>query len=172
MKNLVDLSIGKIVASLIAMVFILILVVTGLYVSDKALNDKSSDISIEKVKDDIEEKIEDNKVYVNYITDTEFYEKIDNKESFMVVISRTGCSHCSDYIPLYTKLLNEEKIEGYIVDIIDVEDEIAFLNDLGVRGTPTTLFYENGEEVLSKRIVGSRTYDQLRDLLVEREFIK
>lgn len=43
--------------------------------------------------------------------------KINNKESFVVCISRTTCSHCNDYKPKLRKVANKYKINIYYTDI-------------------------------------------------------
>ncbi len=85
-------------------------------------------------------------------------EKIDNKDSFILVVSREGCPHCAEYLPVLRKVLENNKVTAYLVDIAKFsKEDRTYLNSIAnVSGTPTTLFIEKGEEKsVVNRIVGS-----------------
>ena len=105
----------------------------------------------------------------------ELKEKIDNKDTFILVITRTDCSHCAIYIPRLEKVLKEYELTAYKVEVDTWKDEEK--DDLGdicnVSGTPTTLFIENGEETnTSSRLVGEKTQDQIINRLKAMGYIK
>ena len=56
-------------------------------------------------------------VELNY---NELTTKIENKEDFVVCISRTTCSHCNDYKPKLRKVANKYKINIYYIKIVNI----------------------------------------------------
>ena len=102
----------------------------------------------------------DTNSYLIELNKKELQEKIDNKDNFILVISREGCSHCAEYIPILKNVLEKDKVTAYIVDIAKFsKEDKTYLNSIAnVSGTPTTLFIEKGEETTTmNRIVGSTT---------------
>ena len=102
--------------------------------------------------------------------------KIDNKESFVLCVSRTTCSHCQSYKPKLQKVANKYNIKIYYTDIDTYnKDE---LNDFNSRitfdgGTPVTLFIKNGEEkTTATRIIGDVSSEKIIDKLKKNDFIK
>ena len=88
----------------------------------------------------------DNLVRLSY---DEIMEKIDNKESFILCISRTTCSHCNVYKPKLRKVANKYDIKIYYTDVDkysknDLKDFNSKISFDG--GTPTTLFIKDGKE--------------------------
>ena len=79
----------------------------------------------------------------------EIKEKIDNKESFILCISATYCSHCKEYKPKLKEVSNKYKIDIYYIDFDKYSDEEQNLFRDYISfdgGTPVTLFIKNGEE--------------------------
>lgn len=101
--------------------------------------------------------------------------KINNKESFVVCISRTTCSHCNDYKPKLRKVANKYKINIYYTDIdkynkTDLEKFNKLISFDG--GTPVTIFIKNGEEkTTATRIEGDVSTDKIIDKLKKDDFI-
>ena len=102
--------------------------------------------------------------------------QIDNKESFVLCVSRTTCSHCQSYKPKLQKVANKYNIKIYYTDIDTYnKDE---LNDFNSRitfdgGTPVTLFIKNGEEkTTATRIIGDVSSEKIIDKLKKNDFIK
>ena len=101
--------------------------------------------------------------------------KINNKESFVVCISRTTCSHCNDYKPKLRKVANKYKINIYYTDIdkynkTDLENFNKLISFDG--GTPVTIFIKNGEEkTTATRIEGDVSTDKIIDKLKKNGFI-
>jgi len=105
----------------------------------------------------------------------ELQEKIDAKESFILVISQTTCSHCAEYKPRLKQILANNKIVAYYIekDVLN-DDETAQLNNIAnISGTPTTVFIVNGEEEnTATRIVGSKGNDVIKSRLKAMGYIK
>ena len=94
----------------------------------------------------------------------ELKEKIENKDSFILVVTRTDCSHCAVYIPRLEKVLKDYELTAYQIEVDTwTNEEKDDLSDIcNVSGTPTTIFIENGEEKnTSSRLVGERTQEQI-----------
>lgn len=100
-------------------------------------------------------------------------EKIENKETFVLCISKTTCSHCNDYKPKLKSVANEYNIDIYYIDV-DKYDEEEFSNLISFDGsTPTTVFIKNGdEETTSNRINGDVSKSKIIDKLKSNDFIK
>jgi len=111
-------------------------------------------------------------VELNY---NELTTKIENKEDFVVCISRTTCSHCNDYKPKLRKVANKYKINIYYTDIdkynkTDLEKFNKLISFDG--GTPVTIFIKNGEEkTTATRIEGDVSTDKIIDKLKKNGFI-
>ena len=100
-------------------------------------------------------------------------EKIENKETFVLCISKTTCSHCNDYKPKLKSIASEYNIDIYYIDV-DKYDEEEFSNLISFDGsTPTTIFIKNGdEETTSNRINGDVSKRKIIDKLKSNDFIK
>ncbi len=71
---------------------------------------------------------------------SEIKDLIEDKETFAIVISQAGCSHCKDYVPIFEAALKETGESGYIIDIQDLNDsEVQTVKKyFSYSGTPTT----------------------------------
>ena len=114
----------------------------------------------------------DNLVRLSY---DEIMEKIDNKESFILCISRTTCSHCNVYKPKLRKVANKYDIKIYYTDVDkysknDLKDFNSKISFDG--GTPTTLFIKDGKEkTTATRIEGDVSIEKIFDKLKKNGFI-
>ena len=90
------------------------------------------------------------------ITHKEINEKIDNKDSFILVVSQSTCSHCASYKPKLKQIAQEYKTDIYYIDYDEEKDEEKFLEEFDLDGaTPITLFFKDGEqESLLNRLEG------------------
>ncbi len=103
-------------------------------------------------------------------------EKIDNKESFILCISATYCSHCKEYKPKLEDISKEYRMDIYYIDFdkySDKEQEL-FRNYVSFDGgTPVTLFIKNGEEETTvNRINGNVNKDKIISKFKSNGFIK
>lgn len=106
---------------------------------------------------------------------TELAEKIENKDSFILVVTQTDCSHCAEYKPLLKEILKEYKIDAYELDDAKLTDEeyIEFKKIAIVSATPTTIFIVDGEEKqLTSRLVGSSTRSKIISRFKTMGYIK
>ena len=106
----------------------------------------------------------DNKDYFVGISYKELNEKIENKDSFMLCVSSTTCSHCASYKPKLKEIANDKKVEIYYTDIDQYSDsdKEKFNKEYDVSGTPTTLIFVDGREVsVMSRIEGDVSKDKV-----------
>lgn len=94
-------------------------------------------------------------IELNY---SQVQEKINNKDSFILIVSQSTCSHCASYKNELKKVIKEYTINIYYIDY-DKETEnnkTEFLNSFNLDGsTPITLFINDGKETsLLNRIEG------------------
>lgn len=89
--------------------------------------------------------------------------KIENKDSFVLYVGRTTCSHCKDFKPILEKVVNEYDLDVYYIDLDNVSNAKynAVLKKIDGEGTPTTVYIEKGKTLSSPRIEGARDYDTI-----------
>lgn len=119
------------------------------------------------------EKIADSKLINIKVADLET--KISNKETFILVISQTGCSHCEQYLPELDRTLKEINLEANVLNITNLttDEKITLSKYANFSGTPTTLFFTEGEEKTSlNRIVGYTSKAKIKERLTSLGYIK
>ena len=87
----------------------------------------------------------------------ELKEKIDNKDSFVLVISKDDCPHCIAYLPVLDKIGQDYGLTFFDISTTKMndEDKTYLRNIANISGTPTTIFIEQGEEKnTANRLVG------------------
>jgi predicted bacteriocin transport accessory protein len=115
-----------------------------------------------------------NSEYLTELTYETLKEKIDNKDSFVLVVTQTGCSHCEDYHPTLVRVTNKYKINIYTINRKELSDEgRSYLKEVcSISGTPTTVFIHDGEEkTTTTRLVGSVKEYTLIDRLKSEGFL-
>ena len=104
---------------------------------------------------------------VTEIEYSDLEEMIDNKDSFILEIVQTGCSHCEEFTPRFRAVLKDNNVTAYSLNLYNLNDEDREkFNDLttSVSGTPTVLYFENGKET-SNRIYGAVPNEKIEDFL-------
>ena len=92
---------------------------------------------------------------------------INNKESFILEVIQTGCSHCEEFSPRFKAVLKTNEKEAYSINLYNMtEKELKKFNKLttSVSGTPTVLYFEDGKET-SHKINGSVPNEKIEDFL-------
>lgn len=117
-----------------------------------------------------------NKSRLYELTTNEVIEKINNKDSFILCISATYCSHCNSYKPKLKEISKKYKIDIYYIDYDKYTDnEIEeFKNYISFDGsTPVTLFINEGEEKTTvNRINGNVSEKKIIEKFKNNGFIK
>lgn len=96
--------------------------------------------------------------YLHKMSYTEYVNKIEAKESFVLEIMSKDCSACKAFKPKLVEFLNKYKVEMYYIDLDDFskEEYDSFEKLVKFTGTPTTIFIKDGEEeTVSARIIGN-----------------
>lgn len=96
----------------------------------------------------------------------EFNKMIENKESFPIVIGRTGCSACEVFEPTMESFISKYQVTVYYMDIslMSTEEFNEFKAIYGISSTPTTTFIKDGVQLPHDyRLVGSVSYSSVVD---------
>lgn len=112
---------------------------------------------------------------VTFITMSTLKEKLENKDSFVLILSQDGCSHCEAYLKTVDKVISKYNVTIYDLNLSKLNN--AQKNELSslfsISGTPTTVFITEGEEKTSlNRIVGELEKEKLIDKLKNLGYIK
>lgn len=88
-------------------------------------------------------------------------DKITAKESFILYIHRTGCTHCESYEPVLTKALRDKNIEAYSINTatLSSSEENSLKQKVDLKGTPTLIYIEKGVSDINGSLVGEQTYE-------------
>lgn len=110
---------------------------------------------------------------IKEISYKELEEKINNKESFILELVQTGCSHCEEFSPRFKAILKTNNLKAYSLNLYNLtEEEIERFDNLTtVTGTPTVLFFEDGKET-SNKINGAVSNDKIKEKLKKNGYIK
>lgn len=106
----------------------------------------------------------------------DFMKKIENKESFPLVVGSSQCSHCADFKITMEKFIKDYQVTVYYVDILKLSEEeynkfVTIVNFGG--STPTTVFITDGEEkTVYNRIVGALSYSKVVSKYTSAGYIK
>lgn len=113
----------------------------------------------------------------NYFREIEYKDlvnKIENDESFIVLISQTTCNHCMSFKPKIEKVANKYKLDIYYIDVdlIGKDKSLELKSYINFEGTPVTVFIKNGEESsAATRINGDASIDKIEKKLKSNGFI-
>lgn len=92
---------------------------------------------------------------VNSIAYSEYLEKLDSNEPFIIIIVREGCYYCGLYEPIVEKVVNDLKIPVYMLDTATMtKDEVIALSSTNSYlkrntdwGTPTTILLKGEQDI-------------------------
>lgn len=116
----------------------------------------------------------DNKTYFKELKYKEVIEKIENKESFVLLLSQTTCSHCMDFKPKIENVANKYKLNIYYIEtnLLNKDQASKLKTYISYTGTPTTIFILNGQETtVANRLNGSVEEQKIIDKLKSNGFI-
>lgn len=114
------------------------------------------------------------KEYLVEIKYDELLTKLDNKDSFVLLLSQTTCSHCKEFKPRLSSVARKYKLEVYYLetDLLDEETFNELKSKFWFSGTPTTIFITDGEEkTAATRINGQTTEEKIINKLKSNGFI-
>ena len=113
--------------------------------------------------------------YLKQIKYDEVMEKIQNKESFILLVCQTTFSHCKEYNPAFRKIIKKNKLTAYYIeyDLLSKEEKKEFVKYINFDSTPVTVFLKNGEEsTTANRIVGAREEEYIIGKLKSNGYIE
>lgn len=145
--------------AMIIIVVICILSIGGLIYASIVLNKKDEDLSKYLIE-------------LNY---KELTAKLEKKESFILVVTRTDCSHCEAFKPKFKEVLRDNDIIAYEIatDKLSKKQKAAFNDIANIAGTPTTIFIVNGEEATTtNRIIGDVSTEKIINKLKSLGYIE
>lgn len=117
-----------------------------------------------------------NKASLINLTYKQVEEKIDNEDSFILVVSQSTCTHCATYKPKLEKISNDYELDIFYIDY-DLENnntQKEFLEEFDLDGsTPITIFIKNGKQTnLFDRLEGDVSESKAIEKFKEMGFIK
>jgi predicted bacteriocin transport accessory protein len=109
--------------------------------------------------------VEFNTKYFKEITYKETKKLFDDNKSFILYVGSAKCSHCKEFSPKFKKVLDENKVYAYYLDLneLSTEEAIDFENYISISGTPTVVFIVDGEE--------ESTMNRIRSSAVSKDYI-
>ncbi len=92
-------------------------------------------------------------------------DKISDKESFVLYIHKTGCSHCESYEPILRKALQDKNIKAYSINTSSLSsaEEKNLKEKVDLKGTPTLIYIEKGVSDINGSLVGEQSYEDTID---------
>lgn len=100
------------------------------------------------------------------ISPSQLNEKISAKETFVLVASQSTCGACKAYEPTVEEFIQKDKdikLYDVVIDkVSDAQEKNDFLTKYNITGTPTTLFFKDGE--LKTMVEGVISLDKLESL--------
>jgi thioredoxin len=86
------------------------------------------------------------------ITAKELKEKISNGEKVMVDFHAKWCLPCRTMKPGFEKIAEQLKNDNSLVQLytMDIENDMDYIKELGVRSVPTIKGFSDGKEVFSE----------------------
>ncbi len=100
--------------------------------------------------------------------------KIENKDTFILEVVQTGCSHCEEFSPVFRSVLGKYNLKGYSINLSNLtEEEKDKLYEITeVEGTPTVCFFKKGNEEVMNKIVGAVSNKEVVNKLKDAKYIK
>ena len=113
--------------------------------------------------------------YEEVSVDTVF-QMLDDKESFILFIGSSTCSHCASFEPKLNQVIKKYQVKVYYLDVNQLtETENAKFNARISYGnsTPVTVFIKDGEEEGSyNRIRGDQDIDVIESMFRKNGYIE
>lgn len=95
---------------------------------------------------------------------TEFQAKLENKDSFAVVMGSSTCSACAMYKVTMEEVIKENQVEVFYLglDTLSKDEYSQIYSKFVVEMTPTTIFIKDGKETSTyDRIIGSASSSEV-----------
>lgn len=103
----------------------------------------------------------------------EYLKKLDNKETFPLVIGSESCSACAMFKGTMETFIKDYQVEVFYIDISKLTEEEynALKTQTSFDGTPTTVFIKDGELTsYYNRLDGTANYSKVKDIYKKNEY--
>ena len=86
------------------------------------------------------------------ITSTELKQKIKNGDKLMVDVFAEWCGPCKVMKPMFEATSQTLKEQNSDIQLytLDIESDVSFVSELGIRSVPMIKAFSNGKEVFSE----------------------
>lgn len=147
----------------ILLVILSIMMLTGCESKEKSIFD-----NYKTVKNN--EKIYTESIALTY---SEYEAKIQNKDSFVLLMWQTGCGHCETFEPILNEVISKYNLEIYSINLAEVTNEqySKIKNKTFISGTPTTVVFKDGI-TQAKKLVGAVKTKDVIDYLVKYNYLE
>lgn len=100
--------------------------------------------------------------------------KIRERDSFVLYVGSSECSHCAEFKPILEKAVKKYKLEVYYIDMAELSAAKynAVLKKIDGRGTPTLVYLEKGKTKTSPRIEGESEYETVVEFFQDLGLVK
>lgn len=109
------------------------------------------------------------------ISYTQLKEKMEAKDTFVLVVGAAHCSACKEYKVNMEDVIKDKQIEVFYIDMdkLTEEEDTKLYSEFVVTSTPTTIFFKEGEQTrVIDRIVGAADYDKIVKQLIKQGFLE
>ena len=141
------------IGAAVVLLFAAIIVLTNMSNSDKLKDNPYGTDNLQQSTIDLL----DDENYQNIILPDDLQAKIASGEGVFAYMFSPECSHCKQFTP---KLMPVAEQEGIHIDQLNVLEYENAWTTYQLEGTPTLIYFENGEEV--SRLYGDKDEESVR----------
>jgi predicted bacteriocin transport accessory protein len=100
--------------------------------------------------------------------------KIRERDSFVLYVGSSECSHCAEFRPVLEKVMRKYKLDIYYIDMAELSAAKykAVMDKIDGRGTPTTVYIKKGRTLTSPRIEGESDYETVVEFFQDLGLVK
>lgn len=100
--------------------------------------------------------------------------KIENKDSFILYVGSSECSHCAEFRPTLESIIYKYNLEVYYINMakLSASKRKAVLDKIDGEGTPTTVYLEKGKTKANPRVEGAMNYDTTLEFFKDLNLVK
>ena len=142
-----------IIGAAVVLLFAAIIVLTNMSNSDKMKDNPYDTDNLQQSTIDLL----DDENYQNIILPDDLQAKIESGEGVFAYMFSPECGHCMNFTP---KLMNVAEQEDIQIDQLNVLEYENAWTTYQLQGTPTLIYFENGEEVT--RLYGDKDEESVR----------
>ena len=142
-----------IIGAAVVLLFAAIIVLTNMSNSDKMKDNPYDTDNLQQSTIDLL----DDENYQNIILPDDLQAKIESGEGVFAYMFSPECGHCMNFTP---KLMNVAEQEDIQIDQLNVLEYENAWTTYKLEGTPTLIYFENGEEVT--RLYGDKDENSIR----------